>query len=180
LLIVVAAMMIVEPQEVTSQNLTGIFTLPSENGTQIQNTTTSGPFITTDQIDTQNQTQMVLENLTRADFSNVTSALDSARNSILTNSSRDAYTALNDADDALFTTAVEKGPSAVMTIIKISDLMRSHIENAKDALLDGDLPNAMNERNSAEVELVRITQGLPAGEEVPPADEEEPAEDEEE
>ena len=49
LLIIVAAMVVVGPQEVTSQNVTDIFTLPSETGTQ-------------------NQTQMALENLTRADM----------------------------------------------------------------------------------------------------------------
>jgi hypothetical protein len=160
LLIIVAAMVVVEPQEVTSQNVTDIFTLPSERGTQ-------------------NQTQMVLENLTRADFAPVTGALDSARDSILANSSRDAYVSLNDADNALFITALGKGPSMI-TIIEISDPMRSHIENAQKALLVGDLPNALNERNLAEVELVRVTQGLPAGVEVPPADEEEPPADEEE
>jgi hypothetical protein len=112
--------------------------------------------------------------LTRADFAPVTSALGSARNSILANSSQDAYTSRNDADDALFITALGKGPSSMIIIIKISDPMRNHIENAQEALLHGDLPNAMKERNSAEVELVRIIQGLPPGEEVPPDDEEPP------
>jgi hypothetical protein len=160
--------------------LADVFKLPSERGTQNQNTTTSGPFSPTGQTGTQNQTQMALENLTRADFAPFTSALDSARNSILTNSSQDAYTSLNDADDALFITALGKGPSAMTTIIKVSDPMRNYIDNAQEALLHGDLPNAIKERNSAEVELVAITQGLPAGEEVPPADEEEPPADEEE
>jgi hypothetical protein len=61
-----------------------------------------------------------------------------------------------------------------MTIIEISEPIRNHIESAKNALLAGDLPNALNERNSAEVELVRIGQGLPPGEVEPPAAEEEP------
>jgi hypothetical protein len=168
------------PQEVASQNLTDIFTLPSERGTQNQNTTTGGSISPTGQTGTQNQTQMALANLTRADFALVTGALDSARDSILVNSSQDAYTSLNDADNELFKTALSKGPSAMITIIEISDPMRNHIESAQKALLVGDLPNALNERNSAEVELVRITQGLPAGEEQPPADEEEPSTDEEE
>jgi hypothetical protein len=180
LLIIVAAMEAVEPHEVASQNVTDIFTLPSERGTQSQNTIIGGSISPTGQTDAQNQTQMALDNLTRADFSNVTSALDSARDSILTNSSRDAYTSLSDANDALFITALDKGPLAMTTIIKITDPMRNNIANAQEALLHDDLPNAMKERNSAEVELVRITQGLPAGEEVPPADEEEPPSDEEE
>ena len=179
-LIIVAAMMALEPQEVASQNVTDIFTLPSERGTQNQNTTAGGSISPTGQTGAQNQTQMALDNLTRADFSNVTSALDSARDSILANSSQDAYTSLSDANDALFITALGKGPSAMTTIIKIADPMRNNIANAQEALLHDDLPNAMKERNSAEVELVRITQGLPAGEELAPADEEEPPSDEEE
>jgi hypothetical protein len=161
LLIIVAAMVVVGPQEVTSQNVTDIFTLPSETGTQ-------------------NQTQMALENLTRADMGPVTSALNSARDSLLGNSSQDAYTFLNDADDALFRIALGQGSSAMTTIIEINEPMRNHIESAQNALLVGDLPRAMDERNSAEVELVRIIQGLPAGEAEPPAEEEEPPAEEEE
>jgi hypothetical protein len=99
---------------------------------------------------------------------------------MLNNSSQDAYSFLNDADDALFRTAIGEGPSATMTIIEISEPIRNHIESAQNALLAGDLPNALNGRNSAEVELVRISQGLPAGEEELPAGEEEPPAAEEE
>jgi hypothetical protein len=163
LLIVIAVTVGIEPQEVTSQNATtaDTFSIIGETGSQ-------------------NQTQMAPANLTRADLGSVTTALDSARDSILNNSSQDAYTFLNDADDALFRTAIGEGPSATMTIIKLSEPIRNHIESAQNALLAGDLPNALNERNSAEVELVRITQGLPAGEEEPPAEEEEPPAEEEE
>jgi hypothetical protein len=161
LISIVAVTSGIEPQEVTSQ-----FTP--------QDVSPTGG------MGTQNQTQTAPANLTRADLGPVTTALDSARDSILNNSSQEAYTFLNDADDALFTTAIGEGPSATMTIIKISEPIRNHIESAQNALLAGDLPNALNERNSAEVELVRITQGLPAGEEEPPAEEEEPPAEEEE
>ncbi|MFZ0568060.1 MAG: hypothetical protein WAM22_08655, partial [Nitrososphaeraceae archaeon] len=87
---------------------------------------------------------------------------------------------LNDADDALFRIALGQGSSAMTTIIEINEPMRNHIESAQNALLVGDLPRAMDERNSAEVELVRIIQGLPAGEAEPPAEEEEPPAEEEE
>jgi hypothetical protein len=191
LLIVVAAIGIVEPQkavgqaeEVFSENATLAQEMeggsPSANQTAAPTPPTASPFTLFGETGTQNQTQVALANLTRADFALVTSALDSARDSMLTNSSQDAYTFLNDADDELFKTALAKGPSAMMTVIEITDPMRNHIESAQKALLVGDLPNALNERNSAEVELVRVTQGLPAGEEEPPADEEEPPADEEE
>jgi hypothetical protein len=92
LLIVVAITVGIEPQEVTSQNATDVFSLNGETGSQ-------------------NQTQMALANLTRADLGPVTTALDSARDSILGNSSQDAYTFLNDANDALFRTAIGEGYS---------------------------------------------------------------------
>ena len=152
---------------------------PQLNQTAAPTPPTANPFTLPGETGTQNQTQTAPANLTRADLGPVTTALDSARDSILNNSSQEAYTFLNDADDALFRTAIGEGPSATMTIIKISEPIRNHIESAQNALLAGDLPNALNERNSAEVELVRITQGLPAGEEEPPAEEEEPEEEEE-
>ena len=168
LLIVVVVTVGIEPQEVTSQNPTvNPFVPYGETGAQ-------------NETQTQNQTQMALANLTRADMEPVTSALNSARDSLLGNSSQDAYTFLNDADDALFRIAQGEGPSATTTIIKISEPMRSHIEGAQQALLVGDAPKALDERNSAEVVLLGIIQGLPAGEEEPPAEEEEPPAEEEE
>ena len=162
LLISVAVMGGIEPQEATSQNATDVFSLNGETGSQ-------------------NQTQMALSNLTRADMGPVTSALNSARDSLLGNGSlQDAYASLNDADDAMFRIAQGEGPSAATTIIKITEPMRSHIEGAQQALLVGDAPKALDERNSAEVVLLGIIQGLPAGEEEPPAEEEEPPAEEEE
>jgi hypothetical protein len=163
LLIVIAVTVGIEPQEVTSQNATtgDTFSIIGETGSQ-------------------NQTQMAPANLTRADLGPVTTALDSARDSILNNSSQEAYTFLSDANDALFRTAIGEGPSATITIVELSEPIRNHIESAQKALLALDLPNALNERNLAEVELVRILQGLAAGEEEPPAEEEEPPAEEEE
>jgi hypothetical protein len=109
----------------------------------------------------------------------VTSALNSARNSILGNGTlQDAYTSLNDADNALFEIAQSKSPSEATTIIQISQPIRSYLEGAQQALMVGDAPKALDERNSAEVALLAIIQGLPTGEEESPAEEEEsPAED---
>jgi hypothetical protein len=152
----------IEPQEVTSQEFTpqDLFQL-SQIG----------------RMDTQNQTQTAPANLTRADMGPVTSALDSARDSLLGNGTlQDAYTSLSDADNALFRIAQDKGA----TIINMSEPMRSHIESAQNALLAGDASKALDERNSAEVVLLGITQGLPAEEEEPSDEEEEPSDEEEE
>jgi len=142
-----------------------------------QNATTTGTANQTGGTATQNQTSIALANLTRADFESVTDALNSARESLMQNATQDAYFSLNFADNALFRAAVEEGPSATAPIVEMSRAASSHIDNAQKALLDGDVPNALNELNSAGVELVRITQGLPAGEEE--SAEEEPAGEEE-
>jgi hypothetical protein len=161
LILVIAVTSGIEPQEVTSQS------------------TPQDPF-QIGGIGTQNQTQTAPANLTRADMGPVTSALNSARDSLLGNGTlQDAYTSLSDADNALFRIA-QSDPSATTTIINMSEPIRSHIERAQEALLDGDAPKALDRRNLAEVELLGIIQGLPAEDEEPSAeDEESPAEDEE-
>jgi hypothetical protein len=185
LLIVVTVTGGLEPQGVTSQNATDLSTIMggtgSQNQTQIgsQNQTQIGSQNQT-QIGSQNQTQMALANLTRADLGPVTSALDSARDSILNYSSVDAYTFLSDADDALFKTAIVKGPSSTTTIVEKLVPVRNHIEAAQNMLIAGDLPIALNERNLAEVELLKILLGLTPGEEPTTEEEELPTEEEEE
>jgi hypothetical protein len=151
----------IEPQEVTSQEFTpqDLFQLSQIGG-----------------MGTQNQTQTAPANLTRADMGPVTSALDSARVSLLGNGTlQDAYTSLSDADNALFRIAQDKGA----TIINMSEPMRFHIESAQNALISGDASKALDERNSAEVNLLEIIQGLPAEEEEPSDEEEEPSDEEE-
>ena len=158
LLISVAVTSGIEPQEATSQSNLELFSRMGGMNTQ-------------NQTGIQNQTQMLLANLTRADMEPVTSALNSARNSILGNGTlQDAYTSLNYADNALFEIAQNKSPSEATTIIQISQPIRSYLEGAQQALLVGDAPKALDERNSAEVALLAIIQGLPTGEEESPAE----------
>jgi hypothetical protein len=147
LLVVVAATGGIGFQEVMSQNAT-----TASTGNQTGGTTA------------QNQTSMALANLTRADFGPVTSALNSARDSLMQNATQGAFFSLNFADNALFRTADEE-PGATVAIIEMSQPVRDHIDAAQKALLGGDIPNSLNELNSADVELLKITQALPAGEE---------------
>jgi hypothetical protein len=149
-------------------------------GVTSQNATTTGTANQTGGATAQNQTGTALENLTRADFGPITSALNSARQSMYGNSTQDAYFSLNFADNGLFRTALQEGPNATATIVVMSEPIRNHIESAQKALLGGDVPNALKELNAADLALVKITLGLPAGEEELPAEEEElPAEEEE-
>jgi hypothetical protein len=53
----------------------------------------------------------------------------------------------------------------------MSQPVRNHIDNAQKALIGGDTAGALNELNSADVELLKITQKLPSGAEESPAEE---------
>ena len=77
-----------------------------------QNATTTGTANQTGGATTQNQTGTALENLTRSDFEPVTSAMNSARDWITGNSTQDAYSSLNDAENVLFRVAEQEGPTA--------------------------------------------------------------------
>jgi hypothetical protein len=130
LLVVIAVTGGIDPREVTSQSAT-----------------TTEPANQTGGAGTQNQTQMVLENLIRADFEPVTGLLNSARELTFGNSTQDACVSLSDADDALFTTAIDEGLSATITIVTITEPIRNHIDGAQKALLEGDLPKALDGSN---------------------------------
>ena len=158
---------------VTATGGIGLHDATSQNATTTTANQTGGAT-------TQNQTSTALANLTRADFEPITSALNSARESLMENATGDAYFSLNFADNALFRAAEIEGPSASVTITEITQPVRDRIDAAQEALLGGDIANSLNELNSADVELVRITQGLPAGEEEETAGEAEEAAGEEE
>ena len=146
----------------TTQNATTTGTGNQTGGATTQNATTTGTANQTGGATTQNQTGTALENLTRSDFEPVTSALNSARDWITGNSTQDAYSSLNDADNVLFRVAEQEGPTAAVIIVDMTEPIRNHIEGAKKALLVWDFPNALRELNEADLELVKITLGLPA------------------
>ena len=151
---------------VTATGGIGLHEATSQNATTTTANQTGGAT-------TQNQTGTALANLTRGDFEPVTSALNSARESLMANATEDAYFSLNFADNALFRTADNaEGPSASVSITEMSQPVRDHIDAAQEALRGGDIPNSLNELNSADVELVKITQGLPAGEDEAAGEEE--------
>ena len=149
---------------VTATSGIGLHEATSQNATTTTANQTGGAT-------TQNQTSTALANLTRADFEPVTSALNSARDSLMANATEEAYFSLNFADNALFRAADDAEASA-SDITEMTQPVRDRIDSAQEALLGGDIPNSLNELNSADVELVRITQGLPAGEDEAAGEEE--------
>jgi hypothetical protein len=106
-----------------------------------------------------NQTGASIGNITSADFSTIQDNLDMARNAIFDNDTYTAFFAMNDADSALY--GIVGGTSLQQQLKPFRD----QLNNAQDAVANNDLAKALQDINSAGVELVKVTQQLPSGEE---------------
>ena len=114
-----------------------------------------------------NQTAQSLGNLTRVDFSPVQESLAAARNFVFEdNGNLRAYLALNTADDELYRVVdrLELGPELGDLLLQQITPVRQGINDAQEAIFDGDLAKALKDVNSASTALVKITLPLPAGE----------------
>ena len=106
-----------------------------------------------------NQTSLSIGNITSADFSSTWDNLEAARDAIFDNDTYTAFFALNDADNELYGII---GGTVLQQQVKP---VRDQLNNAQDALLSGDVAKALQGVNSATVELTKVTQKLPSGEE---------------
>jgi hypothetical protein len=113
-----------------------------------------------------NQTSQSLGNLTKADFLPAQADFANARDMIFVERNLGAYLALNAADNDLYTVIdrLELEP-------EVSDLLkqqivpvRQSINDAQEAIFDGDFAKALQDVNSASTALVKITLPLPSGE----------------
>ena len=105
--------------------------------------------------------------MTLADFNAVTNNLITARQGMLSNETVSAYNALNSASNDLFQlsqNAAGDDENLVKQIIKQFRPVQTNIDNARDALRDNNSTQALRFLNSADLRLLDITQGLPAGE----------------
>ncbi len=113
---------------------------------------------TANQTTTANQTGPSIGNLTSADFSATWDSLEQARSAIIDNDTYAAFFAMNDADSNLYGAVGETALQQQITPV------RDQLNNAQDAVINQDLPQALEGVNSASVELTKITQQLPQGE----------------
>jgi hypothetical protein len=116
---------------------------------------------------TTNQTSQSLGNLTRGDFSPVQDNLAAARNFVFEeNGNLRAYLALNTADNELYRVVdrPELGPDVGDLLLQQIVPVRQGINDAQEAIFDGDLAKALKDLNSASTALVKITLPMPAGE----------------
>jgi hypothetical protein len=80
----------------------------------------------------------------------------------------------------LFGLLDNQGEDRIKVLAGQFEPIQTNIENAQDALRNNDNSTALNALNSADSELLKVTQQLPPDEEAAPEEEEEAAPEEEE
>ena len=126
-----------------------------------------------------NQTQgggaarAAMANLTQADFGPVTDNLNTARESLQTNDTTAAYDAVNSAGSELFGLANDQGEQNMKAVLQQFKPLQDSIDSTRDALRNNDTAKALQQLNTADVELLKITQQLPPGEQEGEEEEEE-------
>jgi hypothetical protein len=122
-----------------------------------------------------NQTQgggAAMGNLTQADFGPVRDSLNTARESLQTNDTTSAYGAVNTAGSELFGLANDQGEQNMKALMQQFKPIQDSIDSTRDALRDNDAANALQQLNTADVELLKITQQLTPGEQEEETEEE--------
>src|SRR5919112_3662826 len=114
-----------------------------------------------------NQTQGggPMANLTQADFGPVRDNLNTARESLQTNDTTAAYDAVNTAGSELFGLANDQGEQNMKAVMQQFKPIQDSIDSTRDALRNGDTVQALQQLNTADEELLKITQQLPPEEE---------------
>jgi hypothetical protein len=110
-------------------------------------------------------TRATMGNLTQADFGPVTDSLNTARESLQTNDTTAAYDAVNSVDSELFGLANDQGEQNMKAVMQQFKPLQDSIDSTRDALTNNDTAKALQQLNTADVELLKITQKLPSGEE---------------
>ena len=105
-----------------------------------------------------------MANLTQADFGPVTDNLNTARESLQTNDTTAAYNAVNSAGSELFGLANDQGEQNMKAVLQQFKPLQDSIDSIRDALRNNDNTKALQQLNTADVELLKITQSLPSGE----------------
>jgi hypothetical protein len=110
-------------------------------------------------------TRAAIGNLTQADFGSLRDNLNTARESLQTNDTTAAYDAINSADNELFGLANDQGEQNMKALMQQFKPLQDSIDSTRDALSNNDTVKALQQLDTADVELLKITQQLPPGEE---------------
>jgi hypothetical protein len=110
-------------------------------------------------------TRAAIGNLTQADFGSLRDNLNTARESLQTNDTTIAYNAINSADNELFGLANDQGEQNMKALMQQFKPLQDSIDSTRDALSNNDTVKALQQLDTADVELLKISQQLPPGEE---------------
>ena len=114
-----------------------------------------------------NQTQgggAAMGNLTQGDFDPVLDSLNTVRDSLQNNDTNVAYDEVNSAGSELFGLANDQGEQNMKTLMQQFKPLQDNIDNIRDALRGNDTTKALQQLNTADSELLKITQQLPSEE----------------
>ena len=112
-----------------------------------------------------------LANLTQADFETVIEDLTSAREGLQSDDNEAAFSALSSANNDLFGVISSQGDDRIKALAAQFKPVQSSLDNAQDAIRNNDNSTALNALNSADSELLKLTQQLPADEDDTDTDE---------
>lgn len=149
-------------QQQNATNTTGA--TANQTGSVIQNQTTG------------NQTQAgggamggnIMANFIPSDLDPVTDNLNTAREALQNNDTTEAFNALSSVRNELFALTNDMEPGQITVLYQTLSPLQAQIDQAQDGLQRSDLPNALEALNSADSELLKLTEqmGLSGGETV--------------
>jgi hypothetical protein len=132
----------------------------NQTGSVMQNQTTG------------NQTQTggamggnIMANFIPSDLDPVTDNLNTAREALQNNDTTEAFNALSSVRNELFALTNDMEPGQITVLYQTLDPLQAQIDQAQDGLQRNDLPNALEALNSADSELLKLTEqmGLSGG-----------------
>lgn len=107
-----------------------------------------------------------LANLTQTDFESITEDLGQAQQALQNNDTSGVLDELSSASEELFQViSGQFDPDHMTAISEQFKPLQTHIDEARGAALKNDHTKTLEEINSADSELLKITQELPASEE---------------
>ena len=146
-------------QQQNATNTTGA--TANQTGSVMQNQTTG------------NQTQTggamggnIMANFIPSDLDPVTDNLNTAREALQNNDTAEAFNALSSVRNELFALTNDMEPDQRTVLYQTLNPLQAQIDQAQDGLQRNDLPNALEALNSADSELLKLTEqmGLSGGE----------------
>lgn len=107
-----------------------------------------------------------MANLTQTDFESITEDLGQAQQALQNNDTSGVLDELSSASEELFQViSGQFDPDHMAAITEQFKPLQTHIDEARGAALKNDHTKTLEEINSADSELLKITQELPASEE---------------